>query len=39
MEQVIPKPSVQKAWPLMTPAEPLAIWEEARLASTITPRM
>ena len=24
----------QEAWPLMTPAERLAIWEEARLAWT-----
>ena len=32
MEQVIPKPPVKKAWPLMTPAERLAIWEDARLA-------
>jgi hypothetical protein len=34
MEQVIPKPPVKKAWTLMTPAERLAIWEDARLAST-----
>jgi hypothetical protein len=34
MEPVIPKPSVKKAWPLMTPAECLAIWEDARLAWT-----
>jgi hypothetical protein len=34
MEQVIPKPPVKKAWPLMTPAERLAIWEEARHAWT-----
>ena len=34
MEQVIPQPPVKKAWPLMTPAERLAIWEEARLAWT-----
>ena len=34
MEQVIPKPPIKKAWPLMTPAERLAIWEEARLAWT-----
>jgi hypothetical protein len=34
MEQVIPKPMIKKAWPLMTPAERLAIWEEARLAWT-----
>ena len=34
MEQVIPKPPVKKAWPLMTPAERLAIWEESRLAWT-----
>ncbi len=32
MEQVIPNPPVKKAWPLMTPAERLAIWEDARLA-------
>jgi hypothetical protein len=30
-EQMIRTP-VKKAWPLMTPAERLAIWEEARLA-------
>jgi predicted Fe-S protein YdhL (DUF1289 family) len=34
MEQVIPKPPVKKAWHLMTPAERLAIWEEARHAWT-----
>ena len=34
MEPVIPKPPLKKAWPLMTPAERLAIWEEARLAWT-----
>jgi hypothetical protein len=34
MEQVIPKPPIKKAWPLMTPAERLAIWEEARHAWT-----
>ena len=34
MEQVVPKPPVKKAWPLMTPAERLAIWEDARLAWT-----
>jgi hypothetical protein len=34
MAQVIPNPSVKKAWPLMTPVERLAIWEEARLAWT-----
>jgi hypothetical protein len=34
MEQVIPTPPVKKAWPLMTPAERLAIWEDARLAWT-----
>ena len=34
MERVIPKPTVKKAWPLMTPAERLAIWEETRLAWT-----
>ena len=34
MEQVVPKPTIKKAWPLMTPAERLAIWEEARLAWT-----
>jgi hypothetical protein len=34
MEQVTPSPPVKKAWPLMTPAERLAIWEEARLAWT-----
>jgi hypothetical protein len=32
MEQVIPKPTIKKAWPLMTSAERLAIWEEARQA-------
>ena len=34
MEQVIPKTPLKKVWPLMTPAERLAIWEEARLAWT-----
>jgi hypothetical protein len=34
MEQVLPKPPVKKAWPFMTPAERLVIWEEARLAWT-----
>jgi hypothetical protein len=34
MEQVIPKPPVKKVWRLMTPAERLAIWEDARLAWT-----
>jgi hypothetical protein len=34
MEQVTPTPPIKKAWPLMTPAERLAIWEEARLAWT-----
>jgi hypothetical protein len=34
MEQVVPKPTIKKGWPLMTPAERLAIWEEARLAWT-----
>jgi hypothetical protein len=34
MEQVIPKPLAKKAWPLMTPEERLAIWEDARLAWT-----
>jgi hypothetical protein len=34
MEQVIQKPTIKKAWPLMTPAERLAIWVEARLAWT-----
>ena len=34
MEQAIPKPPVKKAWPLMTPSERLAIWEDARLAWT-----
>ena len=34
MERLIPKPTVKKAWPLMTPAERLAIWEDARLAWT-----
>ena len=39
MEQVIPKTPLKKAWPLMTPAERLAIWEDARLAWTqsVTP--
>jgi hypothetical protein len=31
MEQVVPKAPVNKAWPLMIPAERLAVWEEARL--------
>ena len=30
MEQVVPKDPLKKSWPLMTPAERLAIWEEAR---------
>lgn len=30
MEQAVPKAPLKKAWPLMTPAERLAIWEEAR---------
>ena len=34
MEQVIPKTPLKKVWLLMTPAERLAIWEEARLALT-----
>jgi hypothetical protein len=34
MEQVIPKTPLKNAWPLMTPAERLAIWEDARLAWT-----
>jgi hypothetical protein len=34
MAQVIPKPPVEKVWPLMTPAERLAIWADARLAWT-----
>jgi hypothetical protein len=34
MEQMIPKRPLNKAWPLMTPAERLAIWEDARLAWT-----
>jgi hypothetical protein len=34
MEQVIPKTPLKKVWPLMTPAERLAIWEDARLAWT-----
>jgi hypothetical protein len=34
MEQVIAKDPIKKAWPLMTPVERLAIWEEARLAWT-----
>jgi hypothetical protein len=34
MEPVLPKPPVKKAWPLMTPVERLAIWEDARLAWT-----
>jgi hypothetical protein len=38
MEQVIPKPLLKKAWPLMTPAERLAIWEEARLAWSHDPK-
>jgi hypothetical protein len=38
MEQVIPKPPIKKAWSLMTPAERLAIWEEARLAWTHDPK-
>ena len=29
-----PETPVKKAWPLMTPAERLAIWEDARLAWT-----
>jgi hypothetical protein len=32
MEQVIPKPPAKKVWPLMTPAERLAIGEDARQA-------
>jgi predicted Fe-S protein YdhL (DUF1289 family) len=32
MEQVAAKVPLKKAWPLMTPAERLAIWEEARQA-------
>jgi hypothetical protein len=32
MEQVLPKAPLKKAWPLMTPAERLAIWEDARCA-------
>jgi hypothetical protein len=31
---VIPKSPVKQAWPLMTPAERLAIWAEAWLAWT-----
>jgi hypothetical protein len=34
MEQMIPRPPVKKAWPLMMPEERLTIWEEARLAWT-----
>ena len=34
MEQVLPKAPLKKAWPLMTPAERLAIWEDARRAWT-----
>jgi hypothetical protein len=34
MEQVIQKRPRKKIWPLMTPAERLAIWEDARLAWT-----
>ena len=34
MEQVTPKPPAKKPWPLMTPEERLAIWEDARLAWT-----
>jgi len=34
MEQVIPKALLKKVWPLMTPDERLAIWEEARHAWT-----
>jgi hypothetical protein len=30
MEQALPKNTLQKTWPLMTPSERLAIWEEAR---------
>ena len=32
MEPVIPQPPIRKVWPLMTPAERLAIWQETRLA-------
>jgi hypothetical protein len=34
MEQVFPKAPLKKAWPLMTPAKRLAIWEDARRAWT-----
>jgi hypothetical protein len=34
MEQMHSTPMVKKVWPLMTPAERLALWEEARLAWT-----
>ena len=34
MEQAVPKAHIKKAWPLMTPAERLAIWEDARRAWT-----
>jgi hypothetical protein len=34
MEQIVPKDPLKKSWPLMTPAERLAIWEEARRAWT-----
>ena len=30
MEQLIPHVPLKKVWPLMTPDERLAIWEEAR---------
>jgi hypothetical protein len=30
VEQVIPQAPLKKVWPLMMPAERLAIWEEAR---------
>ena len=34
MEQADPKTLPKNVWPLMTPAERLAIWEEARRAWT-----
>jgi hypothetical protein len=34
MEQMIPKPTIKKVWPLMAPVERIAIWEDACLAWT-----
>ena len=34
MEQVSSTTPLKKVWPLMTPAERLALWEEARQAWT-----